>query len=59
MRRLFVKDILKEFCLRTLITEIGAQHLRSLFVPSSIQMPTATGKLEVGKRLQCEVPAKL
>src|SRR5262245_60186381 len=54
MRRLFVKHILKELCLRTSITEISAQQLRSLFVPSSIQMPTATGKLEVGKPLQCE-----
>jgi hypothetical protein len=59
MRRLYVKDIPKQFCLRTLITGMGAQHLRSLFMPSSIQMPTATGKLEVGKRLQCEAPAKL
>ena len=49
MRRLYVKDIPKEFYLRTSITEMGAQHLRSLFMPSSIQMPTATGKLEVRK----------
>jgi hypothetical protein len=28
---------------------MGAQHLHSLFMPSSIRMPTATGKLEVRK----------
>jgi hypothetical protein len=31
MRRLNVKDILKQFYLRTSITGMGAQHLRSLF----------------------------
>ena len=49
MRRLYVKDILKKFYLRTLIIGMGAQHLRSLFMPSSIRMPSATGKLEVRK----------
>ena len=44
MGRLYVKDILKKFYLSTSITGMGAQHLRSLFMPSSIQMPTATGK---------------
>jgi hypothetical protein len=59
MRRLYVKDILKKFYLSTLIIGTGAQHLRSSFMPSSIQMPTATGSWKFGKRLQCEAPAKL